>query len=152
MLLKDQVSALLAPGLSASKQLQRTPHDVHDRASPRLWSCLHPPAVTGGFVVVRMKLQVSERGRGSCCFRCLWGQLERVSCGGGEGCGGGRGDGQSHMGEMGAPGLCPAPTSPVPWPDRWANSSSVPSVCFVPLLAPLIYIGHQYDNYIHLQI
>lgn len=24
--------------------------------------------------------------------------------------------------------------------------------CLVPLLAPLIYIDHQYDNYIHLQI
>lgn len=48
-------------------------------------------------------------------------------------------------GEVGAPRLCPAPTSPVSWP----NSSSVPS--FVPLLA-LIYTHHQYDNYIHLQI
>lgn len=151
MLLKDQVSAPLALGLRASKQLQRTPHDVHGRASPCLWSSLHPPAVTGDSVVASMRLQVGEGGGGSCCFCCLWGQLEGVSCGGG-GCGGGHGDGQSHMGEVGAPGLCPAPTSPFPWPGRWANSSSVPSVCFVPLLAPLIYIDHQYDNYIHLQI
>lgn len=66
--------------------------------------------------------------------------------------GGGCGDGQSRVGEVGAPGLCPAPTSPVSWPGRWANNSSVPSVCFVPLLAPLIYTDHQYDNYIRLQI
>lgn len=66
----------------------------------------------------------------------------------GDGCS----DGQSRVGEVGAPGLCPAPTSSVSWPGRWANSSSVPRVCFVPLLAPLIYTDHQYDNYIHLQI
>lgn len=47
-----------------------------------------------------------------------------------------------------------APTSPVPWTGRWANSSSRGDLTrgFVLLLAPLIYIDHQYDNYIHLQV
>lgn len=77
VLLKDQVSAPLAPGLRASKGLQRTPHDVHGWASQCLWSCLHPPAVTGDFVAARMRLQVTGRGRGSCCFCHLRGQLEK---------------------------------------------------------------------------
>lgn len=39
-LLKAQVSAPLAPGLRASKWLQRTPQDGHGWVSPWLWSCL----------------------------------------------------------------------------------------------------------------